>query len=216
MKLKHTNCKQIGGLSRATFPTGLKEQSHHYGSHLKIEIGKFAVNRIPSNTEEEPAEWSDLTPSVPSSPEVLDFVDQLNSSCPVPVADTPPLSPAAQTIGETLAMLHDMETRDFTLGSPLSVLCTPPRSPFDDGIVEDLPVAEPQALVIEPLEGAVSSTTKEILEEACPPVEAEAVGVTSETVMETNTPPAPARPKFPTAAQKCPGKNSGRPGLATH
>ena len=103
-------------------------------------------------------------------------------------------------------MLHDMETRDSTPGSPLPVLCTPPRSPFDDGIVEDLPAAEPQALVVEPPEGTVSSTTEEALEEAYQPIEAEAVGVTSETVMEINTPPAPATPKFPTAAQKCPRK----------
>ena len=206
MKLKHTTHKQIGGQPRATFPTGLKEWSHHYGSCLKIKIEKFATNRISSDDDKEPAEWSDLTPSVPSSPEVSDFVDQLNSNCPVPVADTPPLSPAMQTIGETLEMLHDMETRDSTPGSPQPVLHTPPRSPFDNGMVEDLPVAEPQTLVVEPPKGAVSSTTEEILVEAHYPVEAEAVRITSETVMEINTSPTPARPKFPTAAQKCPRK----------
>ena len=142
-------------------------------THLKIKIGKFAVrsNRIPSDTKEEPVEVGDLTPSVPSSPEVSDFVNKLNSSFPVPVAVIPSLSPAMQTISETLEMLHDMGTRDSTHGSHLPVLHTPPRSPFDNGMVEDLPV-----------------------------------GVTSETVMEINTPPAPARPKFPTAARKCPRK----------
>ena len=206
MKLKHTTRKQIGGLPRATFPDGLKEWCCHYRPCLKIKIGKFAINRIPSDDKEEPAEWSDLAPSVPSLPEVSDFIDRLNSSCPVPVADTPPLSPATQTIGETLEMLHDMETRDSTPGSPLSVLHTPPRSPFDDGMVKDLPTAEHQTPVAELPEGTVSSTTEEALEETRQPIEAETVGITSKTVMEINTPPALARPKIPTAARKCPRK----------
>ena len=92
-----------------------------------------------------------MTPSVPSLPEVSDFMDQLNSSCTVSVADTPPLSPATQTIVETLEMLHDIDTWDSTPGSPLPVLRNPPRCPFDDGIGEDLPVAELQALMKEPI-----------------------------------------------------------------
>ena len=111
-----------------------------------------------------------------------------------------------QTIGETLEILHHMETRHSTPGSPLPVLHTPPRSPFDDGMVEDLPAAEPQVPMAEPAEGTVSSTTEEALKEAHQPIEAETVGVTSETVMEINTPPAPTKPKFPTATRKCPRK----------
>ena len=68
------------------------------------------------------------------------------------------------------------------------------------------PAAEPQAPMAETAEGAVSSTTEEALEEAHQPVEVETVGVTSETVMEINTPPAPAHPKFLTATRKCPRK----------
>ena len=65
-------------------------------------------NRVPSDGEEEPAVWSDLTTSVPSSLEVSAFVDRLNEKCSVPV-DTPPCSLEHPTIGETLAILEEME-----------------------------------------------------------------------------------------------------------
>ena len=107
MRTKQTAHKYHGGLPRATFPTGMKEHCPHYGSGLKIKIGKVAVNWIPYDNDEEPGEGSDLTPLIPSSPEVSTFVDKLNSRCPVPV--TPPHSPAELTIGETLELLHKME-----------------------------------------------------------------------------------------------------------
>ena len=50
---------------------------------LKIKIGKYAVNRIPSDSEEAPGDWHDLTLSLPSSPEVESFVEQLNQQCEV-------------------------------------------------------------------------------------------------------------------------------------
>ena len=118
MRIKQTNRKPKGGLQRATFPTGFKEQCKHYGSRLKVKIGKFPTqNQVPSVGEEEPPVWSDLTPSVPSSPEVSAFVDRLNEKCSVPV-DTPPCSPEHPTIGETLAILKEMEAKDSAPSSP--------------------------------------------------------------------------------------------------
>ena len=143
MRTKQTVHKCHGGLPKATFPTGMKEHCQHYGSHLKIKIGKVAVNWIPSDGDEEPGEWSNLTPSIPSSPEVSTFVDKLNSKCPIPVTDTPPHSPAELTIGETLELLHEMEAHDSASGSPLPILCTPPKSPFEEGMIEDLLATEP-------------------------------------------------------------------------
>ena len=203
--MKQTTQKYAGGLRRATFPTGMKEQCRYYGSHLKIKIGKFAVNQIPSNNEEELGEWSDLTPSIPSSPEVSEFVDKLNSRCPVPVVNTPPPSPTIPTIGETLQLLDEMETRDSTPGSPLPTLHTPPRSPFEEGMTEDLQVEEPPPQATTPIEEAVTSTTMELPEEASP-VDETTPTMTSETVSEANTPLVHACPRFPTAAKKYPRK----------
>ena len=118
------------------------------------------MNWIPSDDDEEPGEWSDLTPSIPSSPEVLTFVDKLNSKCPVPVTDTPPHSPAELTISETLELLHEMEACDSSPGSPVPILCTPPRSLFEEGVIEDLLAMELQPIVVALIEEAVTSTTE--------------------------------------------------------
>ena len=160
MQIKQTDRKTKGGLQRATFPTGFKEQCKHYGSRLKVKIGKFPTqNQVPSDGEEEPAVWSDLTPSVPSSPEVSAFVDKLNSKCPVPVTDTPPHSPSEPTIGKTLELLQEMEARDSVPGSPVPISHTPQRSPFEEGMIEDIPATELQPIVVAPIEEAVTSTT---------------------------------------------------------
>ena len=45
---------------------------------LKVKIGQYCKNQIPSDSEEATGDWTDLTPSLPSSPEVADFVDKLN------------------------------------------------------------------------------------------------------------------------------------------
>ena len=206
MQTKQTACKCHGGLPKATFPTGMKECCRHYGSHLKIKIGKVAVNRIPSYDEEEPGEWSDLTPLIPSSPEVLTlstFVDKLNSRCPVPVTDTPPHSPAELTISKTLELLHEMEARDSAPGSPVPILHTPPRSPFEEGMIEDLPAMEQQPIVVALIEEAVTSTTEGTSAEAS---QEEGMEVTCKTVSEVSIPPVTICPRFPTAAKKCPRK----------
>ena len=203
MQTKQTACKCHGGLPKATFLTGMKECCQHYGSCLKIKIGKVAVNQIPSDDDKEPGELSDLTPLIPSSPEVLTFVDKLNSKCPVPVTDTPPHSPAELIMGETLELLHEMEASDSTPGSPLPILHTPPRSPFEEGLIKDLPAMEPQPIMVGLTEEAVTFTIEGT------PVEAsqeEDMEVTSETVLEVSTPPVAACTRFPTAAKKCPRK----------
>ena len=198
MRIKKTERKTKGGLLRATFPTGFKEWCKHYGSRLKVKIGKFpSQNRVPSDGEEEPAVCSDLTPSVPSSPKVSAFVDRLNEECPVPVVNTPP---ASLTIGETLQLLDEMETRDSTPGSPSPTLRTPPRSPFKEGMTQDLLIEGPP-----PMEEAVTSIMMELPEESSP-VDDTTLTVTSQTVSEANTPPVAARPRFPTVTQKCPRK----------
>ena len=113
--------------------SSLKEHYLHYGRKLKIKTGKFSKkNHIPYNTEDKPAtqEWSSLTPSVPSTPVLATFVENLNNECPLPKVHTPPPSP---TIGETLQVLNELEARSHSLArSPLPVINTPPRSPFEE------------------------------------------------------------------------------------
>ena len=133
------------------------------------------------------------------------FVDRLNEKCPVPVVNTPPPSPTIPTIGETLQLLDEMETRDSTSGSPLPTLHTPPRSRFEEGMTEDLPVQGPPPQVTTPVEEAVTSTTMELPEEASP-VDETTPTMTSATVSEANTPLVHVRPRFPRAAKKCPRK----------
>ena len=96
-----------------------------------------------------------------------------------------------------------MEACDSTPGSPVPTLHTPPRSPFEEGMIEDLLAMEPQPIIVAPIEEAVTSTTEGIPAEAS---QEEGMEVTSETVSEVSTPPATAHPRFPTAAKKCPRK----------
>ena len=202
MRIKQTKWKTKGGLWRATFPTGFKEQCKHYGSRLKVKIGKFPTqNRVPSDGEEEPAVWSDSTPSVPSSPEVSTFVDRLNEKCSVPV-DTPPCSPERPTIGETLAILEEMEARDSAPSSPLPAPHTPPWSPFKEGMMEGQPVQDLSPMVIAPVGGTLTPS----VDGTSRSTSTSPTTMTSEMVSETNTPLVTGRPKLPTAAQKCPHK----------
>ena len=167
-----------------------------------MKIRKFpSQNRVPSDGEEEPAVWSDLTPSVPSSPEVSAFVDRLNEKCSVPV-DTPPCSPESPTIGETLAVLEEMEARDSAPSSPLPAPHTPPWSPFEEGMMEELPVQDLSPMVITPAGGTLTPS----VDGAPKGTSTSPATVTSETVSEANTPPVTGKPRFSTAAQKCPHK----------
>ena len=167
-----------------------------------MKIGKFpSQNRVPSDGEEEPAVWSDLTPSVLSSPEVSAFVDRLNEKCSVPV-DTPPCFPESPTIGETLAVLEEMEARDSAPSSPFPAPHTPPWSPFEEGMTEDLPVQDLSSMVIAPVGGTLTPS----VDGAPRSTSTSSATVTSETVSEANTPPVTGRPRFPTTAQKCPRK----------
>ena len=202
MGIKQTKQKTKGGLQRATFLTGFKEQCKHYGSRLKVKIGKFpSQNRVPSDEEEEPAVWSDLTPSVPSSPEVSAFVDRLNEKCLVPV-DTPPCSPESPTIGKTLAVLEEMEARDSAPSSPLPAPHTLSWSPFKEGMMEDPPVQDFSPVVIMPVGGTLTPS----VDGAPRSTSTSPTTVTSKTVSEANTSLVTGRPRFPTAAQKYPCK----------
>ena len=202
MQIKQTNQKTKVGLQRATFPTGFKERCKHYSSRLKVKIGKFPTqNRVPSDGEEEPAIWSDLTLSVPSSPEVSAFVDRLNEKCLVPV-DTLPCSPESPTIGETLAILEEMEAKDSAPSSPLPAPHTPPQSPFEEGMMEDQPVQDLSSMVIMPVRGTLTPS----VDGAPRSTSTSPTTMTSKTESEVNTPPVTGRPRLPTAAQKCPHK----------
>ena len=75
MKIKQTERKSCTGLPRAKFPKSIRKR-RSAAKALKVKIGKF--NRIPSDSEEAPGNWYDLSPSLPSSPEVENFVDHLN------------------------------------------------------------------------------------------------------------------------------------------
>ena len=142
MKIKQTERKSCTGLPRAKFPKRIRKW-RSAAKALKVKIGKF--NRIPSNSEEAPGNWYDLSPSLPSSPEVENFVDHLNKECEATArVDTPPDSPpTAPSIGETLQLLV-VPAEEPQAGSPrpLPILHTPPRSPFEDGMTEDLPLPD--------------------------------------------------------------------------
>ena len=91
---------------------------------------------------------------------------------------------------------------------PLPILHTPPRSPFEEGITEDLPLPDLPADV-QSAETAVSSTTggqpEEVSQEGPEPVPP-VPQVSAETISTSGTSPPSARPRFPTAAMKCPRK----------
>ena len=117
-------------------------------------------------------------------------------------ADTPPDSPPPQlSIGETLALLDQPQEEVLSPLSPrpLPIPNSPPRSPFEEGMIEDLPV--PNSPIRSPSEEPPA-------EEPCqtPVVPASARQVRSETISTSGTPPPLARPRVPTAAVKCPRK----------
>ena len=223
MKIKPTERKSCTGLPRAKFSKGIRKQRSAVKGTLKVKIGKF-TNRKPSDSEEAPGDWHDLSPSLPSSPEVESFVECLNQECEAPAkANTPPGSPPPEaTIGETLQVLEVPVSEGTQMGSPrpLPILHTPPRSPFEEGMTEDLPLPDIPSKDSQNIEATVSSTTDAVPEEcsqeehiqdeyAVPAEDTPVVStpqVSVETVLISGTPPPVARPRFPTAAKKCPRK----------
>ena len=213
MRFKQTARKYCEGLPRATFKKGsLKKRRSAAKETLKIKIGQYCKNQIPSDDEEAAGDWTDLTPSLPSSPEVADFVDKINQETEVTVHSPPGTPPLAEpSIGATLALLDVPIQPEPLIASPrpLPLLHTPPRSPFEEGMTEDLPVSDYAAGEEQNPEEAVSSTTGGQSEEASQEVytsEQQVPQVTAETISTSGTPPPSARPKFPVAAMKCPRK----------
>ena len=95
---------------------------------LKVKIGQYCKNQIPSDNEEAAGDWTDLTPSLPFSPEVADFMDKLNQENDVAV-HTPPSTPSPEpSIGVTLALLDVPAPQKPPIASPrpLPILHTPP------------------------------------------------------------------------------------------
>ena len=223
MKIKQTERKSCTGLPRAKFSKGIRKRRSAVKGTLKVKIGKF-TNQKPSDSEEAPGDWHDLSPSLPSSPEVESFVECLNQECEAsPKANTPPGSPPPEaTIGETLQLLEVPVSEGTQMGSPrpLPILHIPPRSPFEEGMTEDLPLPDIPSEDPQNIEATVSSTTDAVPEECSQEehiqdeyaVPAEDIPVVStpqvsvETVLISGTPPPVARPRFHTAAKKCPRK----------
>ena len=116
--------------------------------------------------EDVPGDWHDLTPSLPSSPEVESFVERLNQECKATAkADTPPNSPPPEAkIGETLQLLDVPVSENQPMGSPrpLPILHTPPRSSFEEGMTEDLPLPD---IPNDEIEATISSTMETVLQE---------------------------------------------------
>ena len=211
MRTKQTERKTQKGLPRATFGKSLQKRRNGATGILKVKIGKPRRNRIPSDDEEAPACWSDISPSIPSSPEVEQLVDKVNEEYAASMAaDTPPDSPSPQlSIGETLALLDQPqeEVVSYLSPRPLPVLNSPPRSPFEEGMIEDLPVpSSPNE--VEAATTPSSPSDKPPAEEPCqtPVAPISASQVQSETISIVGTPPPLARPRVPTAAVKCPRK----------
>ena len=201
--------KYCEGLPRATFKkSSLKKWRSAAKETLKIKIGQYCKNQIPSDDEEAAGDWTDLTPSLPSSPEVADFVEKINQETEAVVHSPPGTPPLEPSIGATLALLDAPEPL-MASPRPLPLLHTPPRSPFEEGMTEDLPVPGYVAGEEQNTEETVSSTTGGQSEEASqevPTPEQQVPQVTAETISTSGTPPPSARPKFPAAATKCPRK----------
>ena len=132
MRFKQTERKYCEGLPRATFKkASLKKRRSAAKETLKIKIGQYCKNQIPSDDEEAAGDWTDLTPSLPSSPEVADFVEKINQEAEA-VAHSPPGTPPQEpSIGATLALLDAPEPL-MASPRPLPLLHTPPRSPFEE------------------------------------------------------------------------------------
>ena len=145
MKFKQTARKYCTGLPRATFKKSLKERRSAVKETLKVKIGQYCKNQIPSDSEEAAGDWTDLTPSLPSSPEVADFVDKLNQENDAAVHTPPGTPPPEPSIGATLALLDIPAPPEPLVASPrpLPLLHTPPQSPFEEGMTEDLPMPDP-------------------------------------------------------------------------
>ena len=126
MRTKQTERKTQKGLPRATFGSSLQKRRSGATGVLKIKIGKARRNRIPSDGEETPACWTDISPLLPSSPEVEQLVEKVNEEYEASVAaNTPPPQPS---IGETLVLLDQpqMEVVSPLSPRPLPILNSPP------------------------------------------------------------------------------------------
>ena len=211
MKFKQTARKYCTGLPRATFKKSLKKWRSAAKETLKVKIGQYCKNQIPSDSEEAPGDWTDLTPSLPSSPEVADFVDKLNHENDLAVRTPTGTPPPELLIGETLALLDILPPQEPPVASPrpLPILHTPPRSSFEEGMTEDLLMPNPPVGDGQSMEEAVSSTTgghpEEVSQEMSTP-EPQVPQVLAETISTSGTPPPSTRPRFPAAATKCPRK----------
>ena len=95
-----------------------------------------------------------------------------------------------------------MEARNSAPSSPLPASHTPSQSLFEEGMTEEQPVQDLSPMVIMPVGGTLTpSVARTPRSTSTSPAT-----VTSETVSEANTLPVTGRPRFPTAAQKCPCK----------
>ena len=137
-------------------------------------------------------------------------MDRLNQESDAAAHTPPGTPPPEQSIRETLAMLDVPAPQEPVVGSPrpLPLLHTPPHSPFKEGMTEDLPLPD---LPADPLgaETAISSTTggqPEEVSQAESEPESPVSLVSAETISTSDTPPPAAKPKYPTAATKCPRK----------
>jgi len=181
------------------------------GTALGLPRAKFAnkrkpkmrirLNQVPSDGEATPlhvADWQTLEPSLTGqvSPEVEAALDKANQACPLPTG--PPPEGDQPSIAQMLRELPEVppETRP---PSPLSTSRTPPRSPFEDGMVED----EPAEAAVEgrpppPLEPTV---TVETVEERT--VMGNSIAMAKGTRLDTPLRKA-VKPNPPTIAKKCP------------
>ena len=163
------------GLPRAKFTT-IKPKRHRNKSLPKLRTD-LAPPAASSSTAED---WQQLEPSLPegSSPEVEAAVDRANQLCPVP---GPPQEDV--TITDLLDSLttNPPETR---APSTLPASRSPPRSPFENGMTEDLPT--------DMAPSAPATVTAETVRESASPIRAIARKLTVEA------------PKKHPIATKCP------------
>ena len=143
------------GLPRAKFTTiKPKKQRNKSLPKLRIDLAPPAAS---SSAAED---WQQLEPSLPegSSPEVEAAVDRANKLCPVP-------GPPQKDV--TITDLLDSLTTDppeTRTPSPLPLTRSPRRSPFENGMTEDLPT--------DVAPSAPATVTAETVRESASPIHA--------------------------------------------
>ena len=156
-RTKHSARGAALGLPKARF-TAIKPKQRKRKSLPKLHLD--LAPPAASSSSAAAGDWRELEPSLPegSSPEVEAAVARANQLCPAP---GPPPDTENVTITDLLESLttDPPETRT---PSPLPLTRSPPRSPFEAGMSEDLPPEMAPSATTTVISETVSETTSPI------------------------------------------------------